>query len=207
MKTRNLKPRLYNNSLISFIYGFVDIQNDSEIAEWQRKIVELKNKINKKAVVVVMRENSKGFNEISESAHLCLKLSEEKYKSASLRKRFIQTLNEYLVKPYSSNGIGEIKLMSKADNSFDFITKTISLVQFNNSTFDIVRKTIEKMIQTIHKPKDVLFLIIFGDESNKSARKIIDIANEIDKKGNSYLALGASNDNYLEITILGTDFT
>jgi hypothetical protein len=198
-----MKPKLYNNSRICFIYGFVDIQNDSEIPEWQKEIEEFKSIINNKSIIVVLREKSRGYHEISESAELCLRLTEEKYKSETKRKQFIQVLDKYLVKPFTGNGIWDIKSMSKTDNSFDFITETISLVEFENSTFDIVRKTIEKMIQKIHKPKDVLFLIVFSDESYKSAGQISKIVNELDKIGNSYLALGASNENYLEISLLG----
>lgn len=155
---------------------------------------------------MILRQNSKGYNEISESSDLCLILTEEKYKSITMRKQFIQTLDNYLVKPFTGNGILEIKSMSKTDDSFEFITETISLVEFENSTFDIVRKTIDKMIQIINKPKNVLFLITFSDESYKSAGQICEIVNELDKKGNSYLALGASIENYLEISLLGTDF-
>ena len=61
------------------------------------------------------------------------------------------------------------------------------------------------MIQTIHKPKDVLFLIVFSDESYKSAGQICEIVNELDKKGNSYQALGASIEKYLEISLLGAE--
>lgn len=203
-----MKPKFYNISSICFIYGFVDIQNDSDIAEWQRQIEEQKNitEFYKKAVILVMSENSKGFNEISESAHLCLKLSEEKYKSDSYRQRFIQVIDDYLIKPFTSNGIWEIKSMSKADNTFDFTTETISLIEFEVWNFDVVRKKIENMIQTIHKPKDILFMAVFNNESYKLAGKLCKIMNEFDKKGNSYLAFGAPEKNYLEITILGTDF-
>lgn len=204
-----MKPIFYNISSICFIYGFVDIQNDSEITEWQRQIEEQKNitEFNKKAVIVVMRENSKGFNEISESAHLCLKLSEEKYKSDSYRQQFIQVINDYLTKSVGGNGIWEMKSMSRGDNTFEFISDAISLVEFENSTFDIVRKTIEKMIQTINRPQDVLFLINFSTvPQEESAGEIFDITNEIDKKGNTYWGIYASKENYLEITILGTDF-
>lgn len=37
-----MKPKLYNNSRICFIYGFVDILDEVEIADWQKEIEEQK---------------------------------------------------------------------------------------------------------------------------------------------------------------------
>lgn len=201
-----MKPRLNNKSSICFIYGFADIHNDAEIIDWKNEIEELK--INRtKAIIIIFRQSSKGYQEISKSADLCLILTEEKFKYESNQKQFVQLLNDYLVKPFSSDGIWEIKPMSKYNNSFDFVSETIGLDEFKNSSIDIVRRTIEKMILKIHKPKDLLFLIVFSDESyEKFAGQICEIVNEIDKKKNSYLAFGASKNNFLEISLLGTEF-
>lgn len=106
--------RLLNNSSICFIYGFADIQDETEILGWQKEIEEQKAKY-KKAIVLVLRQKSKGYNEISESADLCLILTEEKYKSEAKRKQFIQTLDNYLVKPFTGDGIWDIKSMSNAN--------------------------------------------------------------------------------------------
>lgn len=205
IKMKTIKQRLNDNSNICFIYGFADIQDEAEIQDWQKEIEE-KKETHRKAIIIVVRQTSKGYHKLSESADLCLMLKEEKYISETKRKQFIQILDNYLVKPFTGNGIWDIKSMSKDDTYFNFTTKTISLVEFENSTFDIVRQTIGKMIQTINQPKDVLFLIVFSDESYKSAEQICEIVNELDKKGNSYLSFGASNKNYLEISLFGTNF-
>jgi hypothetical protein len=133
-------------------------------------------------------------------------LTEEKYNSKTKRNQFIKVINNYLVKPFTGNGIWDIKSMSNANNSFDCVSETISLVEFENFSFNIVQKTIEKMIQIIRQPKDMLFLIVFSSVAHKSAGQICEIINDIDTKGNSYHAFGVAKKSFLEITILGTDF-
>lgn len=209
MKTK--KPKLYKNPHIRFIYGFVDIQSTEELLEWKKLINnfdrthEVTNNGMKftfeDPIIIVFNQSSMGFNEISELCCLCLKLTEEKYNSTKLRNQFIKVLDGSIWEVFTGNPIGVIKSMSCANNYFDYVYEEISLIDYKNSSVDIVSETMDRMIQTIHQPKSIYFSIIASKEANN-----LEVAEIVREKGFNNIGYNPKKKNYLEIYLLGTDF-
>ena len=168
MKTK--KPKLHRNTRIRFIYGFVDIQSTEELLEWKKQInnfdrtYEVANNGLKftfeDPIIIVFNQNSIGFNELLELRCLCLKLTEEKYNSTKLRNQFINVLDSSIWEVFTGNPIGIIASMSCANNYFDYVNEEISLIDYKNSSVNIVSETMDRMIQTIHQPKNILFSLV-----------------------------------------------
>jgi hypothetical protein len=203
MKTK--KPKLRRNPHLRFTYGFADIQNIEELLNWKKLIIEFDRpyEIINDGIIIVMNQNSMGFNEISELRCLCLKLTEEKYNSTTLRNQFIKVLDSSIWDVFTGNPIEIIASMSCANNYFDYVYEEISLIDYKNSSVDIVSETMDRMIQTIHQPKNTLLSVFLSDEAYKSAPVIGEIVRE---KGFSNYGFHTKKKNYLEIYLLGTDF-
>jgi hypothetical protein len=209
MKTK--KPKLYKNPHIRFIYGFVDIQSTEELLEWKKLINNfdrthevtnngIKNTY-ENPIIIVLNQNSMGFNEISELRCLCLKLTEEKYNSTKLKNQFIKVLDSSIWDVFTGDPIETIASMSCANNYFDYVYEEISLIDYKNSSVDIVSETMDRMIQTIHQPKNIYSSIIVSKEANNP-----EVGEIVRNKGFYDIGFNPKKKNYLEIYLLGTDF-
>lgn len=208
MKTK--KPKLHRNPRIRFIYGFVDIQSTEELLEWKILInnfdrtYEVANGIKKTyedPIIIVLNQNSMGFDEISELRCLCLKLTEEKYNSTKLRNQFIKVLDSSIWRVFTGDPIETIASMSCADNYFDYVYEEISLIDYKNSSVVIVSETMDRMLQTIHQPKDILFSLVLSTEAFN-----LEVGEIIMEKGLNNFGFNPKKKNYLEICLLGTGF-
>jgi len=208
---KNSKPKLHRNPRIRFIYGFVDIQSTEELLEWKKLINEfdrtyevanngIKNTY-ENPIIIVLNQNSMGFNEISELRCLCLKLTEEKYNSTTLRSQFVKVLDSSIWDVNTGDPIEIIASMSCANNYFDYVYEEISLIDYKNSSVDIVSETMDRMIQTIHQPKNTLFSVIVSEEANN-----LEVGEIVSEKGFNNIGFNPKKKNYLEIYLLGTDF-